>query len=48
VRDSVDIVARLDPGALARFERFERAGHGVWIDHPVRAFTVLEDFTGFS
>ena len=43
IEDSKDIVARLDP-ALARFERFERAGHGVWIDHPVRAFAVLKDF----
>ena len=43
IEDSEDIVARLDP-ALARFERFERAGHGVWIDDPVRAFSVLRDF----
>ena len=43
IEDSEDIVARLDP-ALVRFERFERAGHGVWIDDEARAFAVLEDF----
>ncbi|MGE5211122.1 MAG: alpha/beta fold hydrolase [Acidobacteriota bacterium] len=43
IEDSEDIVAHLDP-ALVRFERFEQAGHGVWIDHPVRAFDVLNDF----
>ena len=43
IEDSEDMVARLDP-ALVRFERFERAGHGVWIDDEARAFAVLEDF----
>jgi proline iminopeptidase len=43
IGDSEDIVARIDP-ALVRFERFERAGHGVWVDDEARAFTVLADF----
>lgn len=43
IADSEDIVERLDP-ALVRFERFERAGHGVWIDDAARAFAVLRDF----
>lgn len=43
IADSEDIVARLDPD-IVRFERFEHAGHGVWIDDEERAFRVLREF----
>lgn len=43
IADSEDIVARLDP-ARTRFERFEQAGHGVWIDDEARAFRVIREF----
>lgn len=43
IEDSEDIVARLDSD-IVTFERFENAGHGVWLDDPVRAFNVLRRF----
>lgn len=43
LEDSEDIVERLRP-ELARFERFPRCGHGVWVDEPERAFSVIGDF----
>lgn len=43
IEDSEDIVAQLDP-EIVRFERFENAGHGVWIDDHDRAFGILRDF----
>jgi proline iminopeptidase len=43
VEDSEDIVAALDP-AIVRFERFDNAGHGVWLDDEPRAFAVIRDF----
>ena len=43
IGDSEDIVERLDP-TVVRSERFEHAGHGVWIDDAPRAFSVLREF----
>lgn len=43
IEDSEDIVARLDP-ALVRFERFDGAGHGVWLDAEDAAFATLRRF----
>ena len=43
IEDSEDIAAKLDP-ALVQFERFTNCGHGVWRDHPERAFSVLRKF----
>lgn len=43
IDDSRDIVAAMHQD-LVRFEPFDDAGHGVWIDKPERAFDVLRDF----
>ncbi len=43
MEDSEDIVAAMDP-AVVRFERFEDAGHGVWLDDEERAFAMLREF----
>ena len=43
IADSVDIVAALNPD-IVQFERFPNAGHGVWLDNPERAFSVLREF----
>lgn len=43
IEDSEDIVANLNP-AIVQFERFDNAGHGVWLDYPERAFRVLSTF----
>lgn len=43
IEDSLDIVEQLNP-EICRFERFEGAGHGVWLDQPVRAFAVIREF----
>ena len=39
-----ELIASCLPPHLVRFERFSNAGHGVHIDDPDRAFTVLRDF----
>jgi pimeloyl-ACP methyl ester carboxylesterase len=41
--DALDIVAALPPGHVT-FERFAKAGHGVWRDDPDAAFAVLRRF----
>ncbi len=43
IEDSEDIVANLNHD-IVTYERFENAGHGVWLDNPERAFKVLRDF----
>ncbi|MFM8388178.1 MAG: alpha/beta fold hydrolase [Actinomycetota bacterium] len=43
IEDSLDIVDQLCPD-IRQFERFANAGHGVWLDQPERAFSVLREF----
>lgn len=43
VEDAEDIVAALPPD-LVRFERFPRAGHGVFRDQPEEALAVIREF----
>lgn len=43
LQDSEDMKARINP-AILRYERFSNAGHGVWLDDPVKAFAVIRDF----
>lgn len=43
LQDSGDIRDCIAP-ELVRFERFANAGHGVWLDSPDRAFSVIRDF----
>ena len=43
IEDSHDIVAHLNP-EIVQFESFPNAGHGVWLDNPERAFSVLREF----
>jgi len=43
VEDGEDIAARIDP-SLVRFERFENAGHSVWLDDEPAAFSAIRSF----
>ena len=43
IEDQQEIAAALPPH-LVRFERFEKAGHGVYRDEPERGFAVLREF----
>ena len=43
IEDQVDIAAAL-PAEWVRFERFDECGHGVYRDHPERAFALLREF----
>ena len=43
LQDSEDMRAHINP-AILRYERFENAGHGVWLDDPERAFAVIRSF----
>ena len=39
-----DTIAKCLPPGLARLERFENCGHGVFGDAPERAFAVIREF----
>lgn len=43
IQDSEDMKTRLNP-AILHYERFDNAGHGVWLDNPSKAFTVIREF----
>lgn len=43
LQDSEDMKTRINP-AILRYERFDNAGHGVWLDKPSEAFTVIREF----
>lgn len=43
IQDSHDLVEHLNP-EIVQFEAFSNAGHGVWLDQPERAFSVIRDF----
>ena len=43
LQDSIDLRDGIRTD-LVRFEQFENAGHGVWLDNPERAFRVIREF----
>ena len=43
IQDSEDMAEKINP-ALLRFEKFENAGHGVWLDTHDAAFAIIRDF----